>query len=45
MNDVIEISNVGLLLILKDAGHLEKFRGRQIDQITLEGMDYIITGC
>ena len=37
MSDVVERTKVGLLLALKEAGQLEIFKGRKIDEITLEG--------
>ncbi len=38
MCDVVERTKVGLLLTLKDAGKLEQFRGKRIEDITIAGI-------
>ena len=37
LSDVIERTKIGLLLTLKDAGKLELFKGRKIENISIEG--------
>jgi hypothetical protein len=37
-SDVVERTKIGLLLMLKDAGKLESFKGRKIAEIELEGI-------
>ena len=41
ISDVIEKTKVDLLLTLKDNGKLEEFKGRKIEDITLEGKNFV----
>ena len=41
MSDVTERTKVGLLLTLKDYGKVEQFKGRKIEDITLERKNFV----